>query len=561
MTTDPTWLQSLQQATTYRQLQEAFDQMSLAIASRSVQHDAAGLIDEAIRRIEQERIRDQAELAEFNAEYDAFKGENAGVVGWFKRKLPFTATRKQDVELRDQVSDQQAEILADNFVIARAQMLKESLLPAEAARMGKPSMVYRDRLAANDSVAKLRDFGQTLIEASRESQTAEQFLTQLRADVDAFAAARFIEKDDQQLQKSGIQQARAELSQLDNALSDKKKMVSAGEDRLKQLVEQELASNSPEFQSLQDRLAQLTRFIEQCEISQPLLDARTKLLEQIKQKKTALDALPAKAKLLESKGDKLRVDTQTAQTALQRMDAEYQPVHQRYEATRMAAEQAKMNVEATRPLVNAYLAEQGLEPDSADSAVSSSPICAEYASLKAAAAAGEAQLQQATSAYEAAKRKRQEAQVECDRLSKADGDLKQELNKLNQERSSIESEIAGLCNHYRQGRQAFQTALQAWWNQRTAVDWHPTLRNVETFPHELMEDITGHSLTPSAHTYHNPTPLQRITEASSRFNTQFSQASKNAKAAQQQLTKDRLTALQQRSRLLLDSELAARLFS
>jgi len=561
MASDPTWLESLLLATTYRQLQEAFDQMSLAIADKDADHHWASLIDEAIGRIEQERIRDQGELAEFHAHYDAFKGQNSGVVGWFKRKIPFTATRKQDVELRDLVSDQEAEILADNFVIARAQMLKETLLPAEAARAGKPSSYYRDQLAANDSVTKLRDFGQILVEANRESLTAEQFLTQLRTDIDAFAAARFVEKDDQQLQKSGLEKARLELGRLVNTFEDKKKLVSAADDRLRHLVEQELAGSSPEFNTLQQQIAQLKEFNEQCESSQSLLDARTKLLDQIKQKLTALSGIPAKVKLIETKVEKLRNDLQVAKTALQRADAEYQPVHQRYEAARVAADQAKLRVEATRPLVNAYLAEQGLDADSAAGAASSSPICAEYQSLKAAAATGESQLQQVAFVYEAANRQRQQSQAELDKLTKADGELKLELNKLNQDRAGIEADVGSLCDQYRMAKLTFQSTIQAWWNKRTEVQWHPGLRVVETFPHELMEDLFGPSLIPTAHTQYNPVSLNRFTEACSRFNDQFSKAWKSAKAAQQQLTKDRLTALQQRSRLLLDSELAARLFA
>ncbi len=560
MSSDPHWLQSLQQATTYGQLQEAFDQMSLAVANRGVDQELAASIDEAIRRIEQERIRDQAELSQFQAEYDAFKSENSGVVGWFKRKLPFTATRKQDVELRDSVRDQEAEILADNFVIARAQMLKESLLPPDLARLGKPNSYYRNQFALYDSVSQLRQYGQVLVEAGRDVPTAKQFLTQLQTDIDAFAAARFVEKDDQQLQKSGLEKARAELSGLSVVVEDKHKLITAGEERLRHLVEQELAANDPAFHALQRHLHQLQEFVTECDSIKPILDARTQLLEQLKQKLNLLSDMPAKIKSVEAKAAKLHENMRDGQHELQNANAEHQPLQQRYAAARQAAEQAKLRVEATLPLVNAYLAEQGLDLNSISDAPSSS-ILVEYEGLKAAAASGETQLQQVATQYEPAQRRLQAAQAELDKLTKLDRDVKSELNKLTQDRTTLEGEIFGLCDRYRMAKLNFQTVIGNWLSKKSQLSWQPGLGATQPLPSELLEDLFGQSLTSAAHTHRDPWPLKRITDAMARLNDQFLQALKAAKSGQQQLVKDRLTALQQRSHLLLDSELAERLFA
>ena len=130
MATHRSWLDVLQNATSYRELQNVFSQMVLEASSTDDAPALAASIDEAIRRIEEERVRDASQLENVASEYDSFKQQQSGVIGWFKRKLPFTETRKQELGHRGAVSDQQAEVLADNFVIARAQMLKEQILQA-----------------------------------------------------------------------------------------------------------------------------------------------------------------------------------------------------------------------------------------------------------------------------------------------------------------------------------------------------------------------------------------------------------------------------------------------
>lgn len=560
MSSNPAWLEALQHATTYRQLQDAFDQMSLAAAHQDPDGTLASLIDEAIRRIEQERVHDEAELAEFNQQYDEFKGQNAGVVGWFKRKMPFTATRKQDVELRDTMRDQQAEILADNFVIARAQMLKESILPMDLARTGKPCSYYRQQLAMLDSVTQLRDFGRVLVQVSRDVPAAEHFLTEIRNDIDAFAAARFTENDEQQLQKLGLTKARAELGKLTETVEEKKKVVSAADERLRLLVEQELAANDPTFHTLQKHLVQFKEFVEQCEGTKPVVDARGQLLVKVKQRVSELKETSAKIKSLDVKRDKTSIDLQAAQNTLQHADAEFQPVSQRYEAARQAADQANVRVETTKPLVAAYLAEQGLDAESTASHAHSSSLCAEYESLKAAAATGQAQLAQIASQYENANRRRNQLQSEVDKLNKTAADLKLDLSKLQQDIAGSEGELVALCDQLRLAKLQFQLAVQTWLNKRAQLNWHSGFALPQTLPGEMLEDLFGQQLITSIHTPRDSAQLTRIDEAMSRFSDQFQKAWISAKSARQQLEQDRLAALQQRSRLLLEGELADRLF-
>ena len=100
MPDDPSWLDRLDCATDYRALQEIFSEITAAAHAGK---DPAGLarsVDEAIRRLEAERASDERELAEIQTRYDTFRDQNKGVVGWFKRHIPFTETRRKESEYK-----------------------------------------------------------------------------------------------------------------------------------------------------------------------------------------------------------------------------------------------------------------------------------------------------------------------------------------------------------------------------------------------------------------------------------------------------------------------------
>src|SRR5262249_7368670 len=133
-------------------------------------------VDEAIRRIEAERARDQRELEEIQARYDTFRAENKGVVGWFKRHLPFTETSRLEGEHTSDVAQQQAEILADNLVIARAQMLKERFLGPADRKLGERPAAWRVRLDETAAGRELARFGQTLQDLASEGERSRAYL-------------------------------------------------------------------------------------------------------------------------------------------------------------------------------------------------------------------------------------------------------------------------------------------------------------------------------------------------------------------------------------------------
>ncbi len=170
------WLDLLAQSTNYADLQNAFHQMEGEANSTNDPVALVQAIDEAIFRIEKERDRDNVELKNFTGDYEAFKAQHSGVFGWLKRKIPFTETRTKELEHRENVSEQQAEILADNFVIARAQMLKQRLLPSTLRSIGLRVPDWQSRLLTQRSISMIREFGNSVLELKKRSVRSSSFM-------------------------------------------------------------------------------------------------------------------------------------------------------------------------------------------------------------------------------------------------------------------------------------------------------------------------------------------------------------------------------------------------
>src|SRR5690349_5395647 len=106
MATAPSWLDRLNTATDYRELQEVFNEIIKQAQAGGANDDFASKIDEAIRRLAAERDRDEKQLAENQAAYDSFKQDQSGVIGWFKRHTPFTQARRDELTHRGSIADQ-----------------------------------------------------------------------------------------------------------------------------------------------------------------------------------------------------------------------------------------------------------------------------------------------------------------------------------------------------------------------------------------------------------------------------------------------------------------------
>ena len=104
MSNNPLWLERLNRATNYGELQAVFSDLLADAQACGESAELAGSIDEAIRRLEVERAHDEIGLQEIQSQYDTFRAANKGMAGWLKRHLPFTETRRKEHEHRDNTS-------------------------------------------------------------------------------------------------------------------------------------------------------------------------------------------------------------------------------------------------------------------------------------------------------------------------------------------------------------------------------------------------------------------------------------------------------------------------
>ena len=247
MTARSDWLERLGRATDYGQLQSLFSEL-LADANLSARGgEMAESIDEAIRRLEQERSRDEDELKEFQQRYESFKQQQSGVVGWFKRHIPFTETRRTELGHRDTVADQQAEVLADNLIIARAQMVKERLLDSSLRRLGNTYRQWQDRIDRHESVSQLGKYAADVRELTDELLTSRTFVTRLDEDIEAFSTAEFSDPDDRRRQQLDLAAARDELNELRREIREEEQLREVAIERLGQLIVEERLAADEEF--------------------------------------------------------------------------------------------------------------------------------------------------------------------------------------------------------------------------------------------------------------------------------------------------------------------------
>ena len=230
----PTWLDRLDRATDYRALQEIFSEIAAQVQAGGEHGELACHVDEAVRRLEAERARDERDLQEIQSRYETFRAENKGVVGWFKRHIPFTETSRQEGEHKGDVAQQAAEILADNMVIARAQMLKERFLSPADRKLGQRPADWRVRLDEAAADRELAPLGRVLQDLDGEVQRSREFLDAIEHDLDAFAGAAFKATEDRHQCDTDLTAARQEKAELAREIEAEVALRKAG---LKQIAE------------------------------------------------------------------------------------------------------------------------------------------------------------------------------------------------------------------------------------------------------------------------------------------------------------------------------------
>lgn len=431
------WVERLATAVDFRQLREVYDQMAATVQTGGDSQAIVAAIDDAIRRLVQEKARDKAELEEVRTAYDGFKAEQAGFFGWIKRHVPFGATRSKELAHRSTIFDQEAEILADNFVIARAQMLRERLLPENARHSGRPVDFWQARLAASESAdaAALRTYGQTLTEIGRELAPLKAFVKDVTAEIAAFAAATFSQTEDQRRKDADVKVAQTELSTFATVAKDKEGLWSTGLTRAGALVETELSRSDGAYRGLLDRIATLDHLANDVGTAKRKITDLLATVKQGREFSAKLADLPRSRRGLENQADAARKEAddwrRRFDSALQQMTA--------HGPTRQAAydelQRAAGAVDAARRVSESERAAAG------NGGAESPSAAAELARSQQAHAAAETRFRSLTGPFDAAKNEHDQADGKLRALQTKLDDLKRQHEQLDREENELRNKL------------------------------------------------------------------------------------------------------------------------
>ncbi len=500
--TDKSWLAILGQATSYRELQQVFSQMASEANATSDPLALAASIDEAIRRIEQERTRDSSELETFAAEYDAFKSQQSGVIGWFKRKLPFTETRKQELKHRGSVDEQRAEILADNFVIARAQMLKERIVPSSSRRMGLRPQEWRDNLHRHESITDIRAYGNLLTALGLEISSARLFVESVRGEINAFSEASFADKQDRTCRDADLQTARSEAKLLEDEIRDKEALRTSSLNRLAALIHDELMRNDPAYRTLLSRSDQLKEITEHFGKLAKVVDEFHGHLEAVCGKLVELQMMPAKRESLERTLSKLQAEFKDSE--LQRIlasDALREPSRS-YDAASRELSSAKAALEAAKRIYDAYQTEQSNADQNRAEVISdfefegTSPVVAEYGRLKNAFSQAEDNLKRVAPTVESAKRTLDQVTLQTNSMRKKIDEASSELSKMDDQQNQLTKQVAAARENASRLGASMHPLLRTHARNLQGISWLENARFLVGVPKELMEETSGRDILP-----------------------------------------------------------------
>lgn len=448
------WLARLSSATGYDELQDVFAAMAADARTTDEPEALAGSIDEAIERLRRERARDEDELKAYEAEYAEFKEEQSGVVGWFRRRLPFTETRRQEKEHKAEVADQEAEVLADNFVIARAQMLKENLLPPQRRRLGLDPAEWERRLAAQDAVERLKAYGEALGALGRDLPTGRAFVAQLDAEIDAFAGAKFSAEADRRRKKADLAGARQELAALSGELKRKEDLRSEGVKRLRELVTSDLEANDAGYQALARRVTGLEGAVAQAEaVARSLADLQ-EAIGKLKGTAELLATVEGKRRELAREEGRLRAQSEAAER--ERLEAAgYVAEHAtRADASKNVLRRAQEALAAAQCAHEAHVASTGqVELPEGAAFETSSPAAAGLARAQQALEEAQASHRTASAPYEAAR-------TEAEKAERAAREAAEKLARLAREEEALAKEERRLRSDLEAGQGAVRPHLR-----------------------------------------------------------------------------------------------------
>ncbi|MEZ6099873.1 MAG: hypothetical protein R3E01_12975 [Pirellulaceae bacterium] len=436
--TQQDWLERLQEATEYRELQAIFSEIAAVARRAGRDPQLAASIDEAIRRIEQERLRDETSLQDAQQQHNEFKQQQSGVVGWFKRHLPFTEARKQDKAHQQEINEQRAEVLADNLIIARAQMLKEQLLEPDQRRCGHDAGSWQQQLGSHDSPRLIAEYATQARRLEQENIVHKAFVDALRHDIEAFAGAAFSRPEDQHRKNSDLSAARGELESVARDLTSKQTLFEGSLKRMGDLVRDELLQSHQDYRDLSQRIGR-TKGLDHCvETIQSIGRDLTESATAAGEKATQLAAIP-------DRRHQLQRDLEQSQWQARERAEQHEAMLARHrdQATRYAELQSQLNkvqaaAQAAHRLYQAYLAETGQsETDTTTMSPEASPVASEHLRCQQELQMAQRNIESFLPDYEAARRELQSAESAATQEKEREFHLAQQLSDLQKNQSAV----------------------------------------------------------------------------------------------------------------------------
>ncbi|HEV3022197.1 MAG TPA: hypothetical protein VGX76_07005 [Pirellulales bacterium] len=430
MTTSPDWLRRLENALDYEALQQTFSQIVAEAQSGKESPELARAIDAAIKRLEEERANDERELQEIQGRYESFREENRGVMGWFKRHTPFTETRKHEKEHVHEVADQQAEILADNLVIARAQMIKERFLAPAERKLGRRPGDWQAELDRRHTVHELGGLAESLKAVAAEIDRSRGFVQLLKQDIEAFAGAQFNSKEDRQRRDADLATARAELADLQHELDQEAAIKQEGLQRLGKLVAEELTANDAAFRDDAHQLERLRAAAARFEEARAATAGLAAAVGTLGRLAKELHDLPADLQQLREKRKQIERQQSDAAIATARKAAVHDERRLRLDEAQRALQQRQQALDSVTQSEAAYRAAHQAEksmPQMVEAGGDDSPYAGQLQAAQAALDAAQASVAQVQPGCDAAKCEVDDAQRA---LAAIDTQLKEAGDKL-----------------------------------------------------------------------------------------------------------------------------------
>lgn len=417
MPTETDLLNRLDNVFDYQALQQVFSDLAVQAQAGREDPALAAKIDDVIRRIEEERAADQRELNEIKGRYESFQQENRGMVGWFKRHVPFTETRRHDLEHRSELSDQQAEILADNLVIARAQMLKERFLAPAQRRLGRRPIEWHGELESAYSVAQLPGLAASLKSLAPEIERSQGFVDLVKKDVEAFAGAMFAAKEDRVRHDADLQAARHELAELVKEIEQKVKLKHDGLTRLGRLVTDELTAMSGEFREDSRHLAELEASATRLSAAREAVQQLGTIAEKIGSLAKELAGVPIQLQMLRTERHHAERGQSDAAAAEARKTAVANERRTRCDEARWRLEQANQSLATIQQADATWRSQHAPEKSMTqmvEAAPDDSPYAAQLRERQAAVTAAKFALDQESKSFEMARRDADQARAALD---------------------------------------------------------------------------------------------------------------------------------------------------